>query len=300
MNGAYFYGIADALLQRSFFPRFFPFPHSVVHGWQIQGASSFEADCNPAGILVWSQDDKSRISNYFPAEKIHVVGAPYLYLPDAESLDTEGGALYSLPHSSHFAKIGVDHAGVEKNIENLKEQYKKVSLLSYYLNVDPEIARIARKLDVTIYSVGGLWDVRFMLKLKQLLRSFDFFVASEGTTGMLYAAWEGLQVDAIDLTKFCAGSDNVYSQQIVGYGYQELKALRARLQQRSWVAEQIGAEHVLSREEMTSLVGAGYYAVRKAPLLKAWINTYRTAKRDRKNLDAAKVVLDSYGHKALW
>ncbi len=148
--GTGFYGIREILLAYANLPSFLPLPVAVQHGWQ-RFSHAFEASAKPPEIWVWSQRLAEELEQFYPKNKIKVVGSFFCYLmvtvKDTLPVKEKKGSVCLPPHSSHFAKTGYPVEEFARALDQLGDDFKPITVMLYYLDMDEHTVKIT----VTVY-----------------------------------------------------------------------------------------------------------------------------------------------------
>jgi hypothetical protein len=253
LSGADFYGIQRVLLRYAGLPDLRAFPYAVQHGWQ-HAASRYEADHDPQEIWAWSTRIGRDMARYFPSERIRVVGSPYLYLPplpsDRPAIGRDG-AVYVLPHSSHFTKVGFLSANLLDLLSDIRRKEGRCDAMVYYLDVSPQLCALLKSANIAMVMNGGLWTSTFLENCRRNLRLYRCLYYSAFGSAVLFARHEGLQVFYIDLVHRLVQSENLYVNEL-----QESSAFEPvgkDLEQ----DDEIGSRHVLPPDQLRSLIIRG-------------------------------------------
>lgn len=296
MRGSDFYGIDHTLLHYAGLQNYRGFPFAVQHGWQ-HAATRFEADGDPLEIWAWSDRACEGIAAYFPRNRIRVVGSPYLYL---DSIEDEGAvpersALYILPHSSHFARIGLSLDDLKSLLSELAAADGGCDVLAYYLDVSEALCGALAATRSRVLVNGGLWSTGFLRTFRANIRRYRRVHYSSFGSAVLFARFEGRETSYIALESRVLASRNAYLDGFAGGPAYDPVGHDMD------TARELGVASQIAREDMRALIQDGWRRARSDRLLFHTCNRWRHrlvdhAMRVRPSLSLAAVhnaALDS-------
>jgi hypothetical protein len=270
MRGSDFYGIDNTLLRYAGLPRVGALPFAVQHGWQ-HAATRFEADGRPLEIWAWSERSREAMAAHYPRERIRVVGSPYLYLDalEEDSAAPHRPALYVLPHSSHFARIGFSLGDLRALLAEIGATDGGCDVLAYYLDVNEALCATLRPTRSRILLNGGLWSRDFMQVFRRNIRLYERVHFSSFGSAILFARHEQRQTRYVELASRVVMSTNLHVDRLeAGSSYEPTGAgVDTRTE--------LGVGKQLERREMRALILEGWRQGSPGGLaVRAGLNTF--------------------------
>jgi hypothetical protein len=253
MRGSDFYGIDHTLLQYARLPSLGGFPYAVQNGWQ-HAATRFEADGHPLEIWAWSDRAREGMAAYFPRDRIRVVGSPYLYLDpiEDEGAAPDRGALYILPHSSHFARIGFSLDDLKSLLADIVAADGSCDVLAYYLDVSDSLCAALGVTRSRVLVNGGLWSTGFMHSFRANIRRYRRVHYSGFGSAVLFARFENRETAYVALESRVLASRNVHLDGLAGApAYDPVGQVMD-------TALELGADKRMAREDMRELIRDGW------------------------------------------
>ncbi|MBN9410993.1 MAG: hypothetical protein J0H69_17755 [Burkholderiales bacterium] len=276
MRGSEFYGIQHVLYRHAGLLDLGVFPYSVQHGWQ-NVPTRFEADDDPVELWAWSERIADAMRGLVEPSRVRVVGSPYLYLPPSAGPAHRKGAVYILPHSSHFARIGFSYEHLMDLLADIRARAGGCDVLVYYLDVNPELCALFRSAGARILVNGGLWSSRFLHHFRDNIRRYRSLYYSSFGSGVLFARHEGLETVHVALESRLQDSSNPHLNAISTVPYDPVGAC--------WDTDlELGAAHVLAPQALRELILRGIrepVVLRRGP--RRWVGNLRSGVRDHWN-----------------
>lgn len=198
--GCNFYGIKQIFLEYAGLPTWLPFPVAVQHGWYYR-ATTFESSSNPPEIWVWSDRIANDMEQFYPREKIRVVGSFFYYFLENkkhyfDQVKAKGSIL--LPtHSSHFVKTLYSIDEFAKNVSLLSSAKKPITTMLYYLDMNDASVSEYKKYDFDVVTNGSLYSIKFIENFYNNIKDKEWCIYSAITSGVFYSKICGLKLHHI-------------------------------------------------------------------------------------------------------
>jgi hypothetical protein len=251
--GSAFYGIRSILLKYAGLPKFLPIPVAVQHGWQ-RFAHTFEASARPPEIWVWSNRIKKELAQHYPEDKIRVVGSFFDYLliniSDSVTTSDKTGSICIPPHSSHFAKTEYPIEEFIKQLKELGDEYKPITVMLYYLDMSDETVSTYTSNGFKVVSNGSLFNDNFLCNFVKNVQDKRFCLYSELGSGVFYASRLGAEVRHFDIPCQAINHGNVHlSEEIFKLSKEFDEDIISKLSL-DFIKDEMGVEYIMSRAEM--------------------------------------------------
>ncbi len=262
--GCSFYGIKEILLSYARLPKYFPFPVAVQHGWQYV-ATSFEASAKPPEIWVWSERIAKDYERLYPKNKIRVVGSFFSYFMKSINTDDSNkykrGSVCITPHSSHFAKTEYSIDEYIRSLCALGNQYMPITVMLYYLDMNPTIVDAYKKAGFNVVTNGSLFKSDFINKFIQNVSDKQYCIFSDIGSAVFFCADLGLDLLRLDIQSEYLNMGNVHMPDHVDPVHAaDLNQKLFRSWDRETYSLELGKPYLLSPSEMRNLILSNYFS----------------------------------------
>ncbi|CAN5857990.1 hypothetical protein BH11MYX2_BH11MYX2_30040 [soil metagenome] len=167
-------------------------------------------------------------------------------------------------HSSHRVRAVFDAGAFADRLAEHGKRFDEVHVCVYWRDVESGLARVFAERGFTCVSAGHMFDPEFLPRLLQLLGKATAVVANEVGSSVLYAAsagvpvWlEKVRVDYVALSDVLAVDtpDHVEHANVLAIERLFAEPTDAiSTEQRTFIADLVGAEHVLNRHQMAAVL----------------------------------------------
>lgn len=262
--GCSFYGIKEILLSYAGLPKYFPFPVAVQHGWQYV-ATSFEASTKPPEIWVWSERIAKDYERFYPKTKIRVVGSFFSYfMKSINTIKSEKyrrGSVCITPHSTHFSNTKYSIDEYILSLCSLDDQYKPITVMLYYLDMNPTVVDAYKKAGFTVVTNGSLFKSDFINKFILNVSDKQYCIFSDIGSAVFFCADLGLHLVRLNIQSEFLNMGNVHMPDHVD----PVNAVDLNQNLfRSWDKEnyslELGKPCLLSPSEMRNLILSNYFS----------------------------------------
>lgn len=259
--GVNFYGIKQLLLSYAGLPRWLPFPVAVQHGW-LRLPTSFESNAFPPEIWVWSHRIKAEMEKFYPSEKIRVVGSFFCYLmkiigksmPPVEPC----GSICIPPHSSHFTKTGYSAEDFARKVELLGDEYKPITVMLYYLDMEDEVVKIYERRGFKVVSNGSLFSSEFLFNFVKNVYGKKHCIYSDMGSGVFFAAELGLTAVHVEIPSSMTNMGDAHvTEDFILAAKNFDKGLSSGVG-KTWMLDELGKECLISPKEMRAILLKNY------------------------------------------
>jgi hypothetical protein len=261
--GASFYGIRKTLLAYSKLPNFLPLPVAVQHGWQ-RVAHEFESSTKPPEIWVWSARIAKSLEQFYPKEKIRIIGSSFCYLNQIINKDTfpitnRHGSVCIPPHSSHLGKTNYSVESFARQLSELSEEFKPIRVMLYYLDINENVVKCYEKYGFEVVSNGELYDSNFLIKFMRNVYDKEYCIFSDLGSGVFYSAHMGLKLHHIDnIRTTIENFGNIFISESTHANSIKFDEKFLRQMNGVNIIEEVGENYMLSPNEMRSLIIKNY------------------------------------------
>jgi hypothetical protein len=260
--GARFYGIKEIMLGYAHLPKFLPFPVAIHHGWH-RDVHDFEAVAKPPEIWVWSERIAREMIRFYPRNKIRIVGSFFCYL--MESIKNElppkekNGSICIPPHSSHFAKTEYSVDKFARALDQLGDDFKPVTVMLYYLDMDPHTVSAYKSFGFNVVSNGNLFDENFLRNFIHNVYDKKHCIFSDLGSGVIYAGYLGLNLHHLELPSQVKNLGNPHlTKEYIETSFRFDKDFLLSINSAS-INEEMGANHLLSPQELRRAILRNYF-----------------------------------------
>jgi hypothetical protein len=262
--GASFYGIRKTLLAYSKLPNFLPLPVAVQHGWQ-RVAHEFESSTKPPEIWVWSARIAKSLEQFYPKEKIRIIGSSFCYLnliinKDTFPITNRHGSVCIPPHSSHLGKTIYSEDSFAKQLSELSDEFKPIRVMLYYLDMNERVVKCYEKYGFEVVTNGELYDSSFLINFIKNVYDKEYCIFSDLGSGVFYSAHMGLKPYHIDnIATRIENFGNIFISENTHANSIKFDEKFLREMNDAIIKEEVGENRMLSPKEMRWLIIKNYF-----------------------------------------
>ncbi len=266
-SGNDFYGIREIFLEYAGLPKWFPFPVAVQHGWQLV-STRFEQDSNPPEVWVWSSRIGADYLNNNNAKSVRCVGSPFVYLLRNINYSKEEllcGTICMPPHSSHFAKTNYSVDAYVNEIIKLGPEYEPFTVMLYYLDMTDDVVNLYKSYGFDVVCNGSIFDVDFLKNFIKNSSGKKYCISGMMGSGNFFCSIIGMKFINVNLSVNIVNEGN---KNLTEAFFDKCNAAMAenlvvnRIDQDSFVRDELGVDFVMSRREMRWLIIKNYFKFR--------------------------------------